>query len=582
MIKASALSQVPLFASLNADQLAALVDKLTLRSCQEGEVVFQQGEAGSTMFVVHRGEVDLWMALPESKRAHLGTLREGEFFGELSLLDGKERTATATAAQGTELLSLSRADFQDLLRRHFGLAIGVMQVLSERLRQTDTDLSGAIAMLKRDSSWRVGESVSVCPPLALLDRLRNEIGGLDPSIVALIGLQHLMGSTATLVRALAASSLAPDAVFLLGKPYSTNPEVMEFLRREGYYVHPQSAHQSPDRPHDEALHGRILELLRECKRRMQESVSERPGRIVLIDDGGHAIEALHAPEFDNFIDRFVCVEQTRSGIRRIEKFELRVPVINVAESWVKLEHESPLIAESVKIELFRELVAIESGGIRLGRNALIIGYGAIGRRVAARLRGCGFVVSVFDPSQILRDLAIQEGFAEATELRGILPGAELVVGCTGTAVLDLPDYGQIADGAILVSTSSSDIEFKAWQLRARGTALGIPRTWNRIKIDGAGNAAAGASIWGGTGHPCFDLYRVPVDGKSFYLVHGGFPVNFNGASDPIPPRLIQLTRALLYAGAIQASQSRIPGLHPLSESSQDLVVMGYDQCSATE
>jgi S-adenosylhomocysteine hydrolase len=110
----------------------------------------------------------------------------------------------------------------------------------------------------------------------------------------------------------------------------------------------------------------------------------------------------------------------------------------------------------VKIELFRELVAIESGGIRLGRNALIIGYGAIGRRVAARLRGCGFVVSVFDPSQILRDLAIQEGFAEATELRGILPGAELVVGCTGTAVLDLPDYGQIADGAILVSTSSWD------------------------------------------------------------------------------------------------------------------------------
>jgi hypothetical protein len=125
--------------------------------------------------------------------------------------------------------------------------------------------------------------------------------------------------------------------------------------------------------------------------------------------------------------------------------------------------------------------------------------------------------------------------------------------------MDTGDYRVIPDGSVLVSASSADVEFRAWQLRPSAESLGNPENWGQQ---------------GESHHPCFSLYRVPNGASHFYLVNGGFPVNFNGGVDPIAPEKIQLTRTLLYIGAVQASRANSPGLTPLDHRMQQDLMRG--------
>jgi hypothetical protein len=299
--------------------------------------------------------------------------------------------------------------------------------------------------------------------------------------------------------------------------------------------------------------------------------------MLLIDDGGRAIRMLHSDRFADIRDRFTCVEQTRCGIRTIEDLRLRIPVINVAESWVKLEHESPMIAESVNRELARKLAAMRSAGIRIGRRALIIGYGAIGRAVGSELRDDGWEVDVYDADARRLTDAAGDGFGPHEDLRRALRLGGVIIGCTGKPVLDRPDYALIPEGAILISASSADVEFRSWQLRPVGDCLGRPETWTAGGTDAEGEdpTAVARDRDRDQKHPCFSLYRVQYGPRRFYLVNGGFPVNFTGGVDPIAPSKIQLTRSLLHLAAVQASRTWAPGLHELDDASQRLLIDAF-------
>jgi len=399
------------------------------------------------------------------------------------------------------------------------------------------------------------ESV-LCPTMPVLDRMRADIGGIDDSVRTVFGLQHLFGSTAALLRRIAREHINPRSVFILGKPYSANREVVRYLAtRLGYRVHPLTCVQPIGLANDDEMDRRIEAVFSALRRRLSER-KDSDSRVLLIDDGGRAIRLLHTDRHADIRDRFTCVEQTRCGIRTLEDTDLRVPVINVAESWVKLEHESPMIAESVNRELVHQLAAMESRGIRAGRHGLIIGYGAIGRAVSFELRRRGLEVAVHDARAEQRSFAKQEGFETCSDLSAALRGGGLIVGCTGKPVLDREHYRQIPNGSILVSASSADVEFRAWQLRPTAECLGRPESW--------GATGGGPD----RDHPCFSLYRVRNGQGRFYLVNGGFPVNFSGGVDPIPPEKIQLTRSLLYLGAVQASRTEDPGLHSLDDGLQ--------------
>ncbi len=417
----------------------------------------------------------------------------------------------------------------------------------------------------------------LCPKLPLLDDLQREYGPLHESIRGFVGLQHLFGSTATLIDKLVDRRIRPEGVFLLGKPYSANRQVVRLLQfGHGYWVHPDSTFQPLDQPNDNEMDKRIRTTLAASRRWINRHDKNGRNRILLIDDGGRAIRMLHTPEFADICGRFTCVEQTRAGIRALNDLNLRLPVINVAESWVKLEHESPMIARSVIDELGKQLTGLERSGIPVGRRALIIGYGAIGRAVCAEMRCQGRQVEVYDRDEARLAQAVRDGYRIYNHLRTALARGGLVIGCTGTPVLDKSDHSFLTDGTILVSASSADVEFRGWQIRPHAEPLGRPQFWSRARLD-AWNGSR--PVHPGTSDedrcPCFCLYRANFGDRRIYLVNGGFPVNFNGGIDPIVPEEIQLTRGLLYIGAIQSSTERSPGLHDLDDSSQHYLFNTY-------
>ena len=134
---ATALSRVPLFATLSAAQLAELARVARRHRYTSDQTVFYQGDPGDTFYVILSGQVKVSVTSPEGQEAILVVLDEGEGFGEFALLDDQPRSATIEATQNTEVLVLRKDDFRRLLRQMPDIAIGLLRVLTKRLRDTD-------------------------------------------------------------------------------------------------------------------------------------------------------------------------------------------------------------------------------------------------------------------------------------------------------------------------------------------------------------------------------------------------------------------------------------------------------------
>ncbi|OPH48591.1 hypothetical protein BC351_09015 [Paenibacillus ferrarius] len=131
------IQKVPLFSQLNADQLNALAQICTRRSYKGNTILFAEKDAGSVFYMVLSGSVKIYTASHTGEEKILSICKAGESFGELSLIDGKPRSASAQTLEDCLLLSLTTHNFLELLRSHFDIALGIMQELSSRLRDTN-------------------------------------------------------------------------------------------------------------------------------------------------------------------------------------------------------------------------------------------------------------------------------------------------------------------------------------------------------------------------------------------------------------------------------------------------------------
>jgi len=138
------LARVPLFTSINAEHLVDLANAMNTRTYRRGEVIFHKDDPGSMLYILKSGQVKITTSSPEGEEVILAILKEGDFFGELSLLDGKPRSASATAMEDTTALTLDRRDLIDSIFQNPELAINILTSISERLRQTDFLLEDAI------------------------------------------------------------------------------------------------------------------------------------------------------------------------------------------------------------------------------------------------------------------------------------------------------------------------------------------------------------------------------------------------------------------------------------------------------
>jgi CRP/FNR family cyclic AMP-dependent transcriptional regulator len=136
------LTRIPLFAKLSPSDEAALEKLLKVETYEPLQPIFWIGDKGTDFYIVRSGEVVLSFPDENGKDTHLATLGPGAFFGEISLLDGGPRTATARARATTELLVLSREQFELFLMDHPAASMHIISVLARRQRETMARLRG--------------------------------------------------------------------------------------------------------------------------------------------------------------------------------------------------------------------------------------------------------------------------------------------------------------------------------------------------------------------------------------------------------------------------------------------------------
>lgn len=127
------LQRSPLFSGLSPEALRDVATRLRPRNVRAGEVLFRAGEKGDSFFLVAAGRVRISVPAPRGEQV-INQFGPGEWFGEMSLITGEPRSATAVAATDSTLATLSREDFQAILARNPSLAVPISHSLSHRLR----------------------------------------------------------------------------------------------------------------------------------------------------------------------------------------------------------------------------------------------------------------------------------------------------------------------------------------------------------------------------------------------------------------------------------------------------------------
>jgi serine phosphatase RsbU (regulator of sigma subunit) len=132
------IQSIPLFASLPADELRDLVEKLELNAAPDGAILFSEAEPADRFSIVVSGAVEIIKAMGTPEERTLAVLGPGEIIGEMSLLySDRLRSASGRARGPVQLLEMTLADFDALLHRRPELALGIMQAMSERLRNSE-------------------------------------------------------------------------------------------------------------------------------------------------------------------------------------------------------------------------------------------------------------------------------------------------------------------------------------------------------------------------------------------------------------------------------------------------------------
>lgn len=151
-LDAEILKNVPLFAGLPADALAALAAQLRRRSLPGGTPVVYKGDPSGALYLIESGRVKVHQATAGGSEVILNILGPGDFFGEMSLLDGQPRSADISTLEPSALLLLEGNALRGLLTDQPAAAWTLLQILSRRVRDANTQ---AELMMTRDVPGRV-------------------------------------------------------------------------------------------------------------------------------------------------------------------------------------------------------------------------------------------------------------------------------------------------------------------------------------------------------------------------------------------------------------------------------------------
>ena len=185
MVNTEFLSQIPIFDRLLPKDLETLTTLWLPRTLQPGEVLVRKGEPGSSMFIIQDGIIEIRVPDQHAKKeVRVSVLHQGDFFGEISLLDGLPRTATAVAMEESALLEMRRDDFIDFLLQRPSVAVAMLGEIGGRLRATNE-------LVQSLASKNVNEEIE--EQLSFGDRLADKIAEFGGSWKFIISFMAFLG-----------------------------------------------------------------------------------------------------------------------------------------------------------------------------------------------------------------------------------------------------------------------------------------------------------------------------------------------------------------------------------------------------
>ncbi|MBL7996106.1 Crp/Fnr family transcriptional regulator [bacterium] len=171
--KIDVLKKVPIFSEISSKDLEKIVAVTHHRKYRKDNMILIEEEAGQTMFILMSGQVKISRISEDGREVILAVMGAGDFFGELSLLDGQSRSANVTVIKDAEMLLINRDDFLSLLTEFPRIAIQLLRELASRMRKSDSQIkslslknatgkvTGTIHRLAEDIGIRTGNHVHI-------------------------------------------------------------------------------------------------------------------------------------------------------------------------------------------------------------------------------------------------------------------------------------------------------------------------------------------------------------------------------------------------------------------------------------
>jgi CRP/FNR family transcriptional regulator len=135
------LARVPIFSTLDEEDLQRIAQLAVPRSFEAGQVVFREGDASDTCYVVHTGHTRAVHQHGDGRTLTLATFGPGDIFGELALFEDELRSATVEALEPTSVVAVLGPDMRRLMSEHPGIALRLVIALGRRLRETNERLA---------------------------------------------------------------------------------------------------------------------------------------------------------------------------------------------------------------------------------------------------------------------------------------------------------------------------------------------------------------------------------------------------------------------------------------------------------
>ena len=356
--------------------------------------------------------------------------------------------------------------------------------------------------------------------------------------IVVIFVLHLLSDVQGFIEAVLRAGLPPERMFLLNIPYSTKPEAVANLWTRGV----RNLYISKDYPIAEAVKNAVADA---------EQVAERENcKIVILEDGGYVGPYIHLQRPDLLPKLLGIVEQTANGIWQYDEqsVEPRVPVVNVAESALKKNLESPLIGLSI-VRNVENLIGQLGYGLASQR-VLLLGFGATGKEAAKHLLLASKSLVIFDSDSSKREDAEKAGYKTVGTIEEACGEIDVLIGCTGRESINA-DALLALRGATYFANGSSKRRELAWEefRDLQGKEEELAHGAKRIEL---------------------------LTNASVILLADGYPVNF--VSESVPDEEIAFIYGLLFRALLFLLENELSaGFHDVPLDIQNEIERNHNQ-----